>query len=72
MGDKMLQGVDHELRKMFVREDDRLQAAGVTGDGNPMRSWGSLTPIAAFQRCECTSNRKHQHQLHAYRLVRGL
>ena len=49
MGDKMLQGVDHELRKMFVREDDRLQAAGVTGDGNPMRSWGSLTPIAAFQ-----------------------
>ena len=59
-----------ELRKMFVREDDRLKAAGETGGGSPMRSWDR--PIAAFQRCECTSNRKHQHQLHAYRLVRGL
>ena len=67
MGDKMLQGVDHELRKMFVREDDRLQAAGVTGDSNPMRF-----STCCLQRCECTSNRKHQHQLHAYRLVRGL
>ena len=29
------------------RESRQEQASGVTGDGNPMRSWESFTPFAA-------------------------
>ena len=39
-----------ELRKMFVREDDRLKAAGVTGDGSPMRSRFVIAIVANLPR----------------------